>query len=90
MSEQFKYEVFTCLITDMKSVEALRLEVENRFNSGWKPTTNGPCMAMPVEKVTHLDRGVNAMPLRPEESSPVEITSYLVMYVFAKEVSHDN
>jgi len=26
-------------------------EVQKRFNSGWKPTTNGPCLVLLTEKL---------------------------------------
>ena|SRR5260370_436660 len=93
MSEDFRYKVKTYTIFEQADADAMAKDIEKMFNDGWKQTTNGPCLATPMTKMTSNQyefkpagsKGGPAMQLRGE---PVEATTWLVMYVFAKEKVH--
>lgn len=67
----FKYEVVIWRLPE--SAEAMRLEIQKRYNSGWQPTTNGPAMALMTRN-------------KPDD----EEMHFMVMYIFAKEKTHDH
>jgi len=70
MPEQFRYETKTYIIADAGSASRMALDIQARFNHGWKPTTNGPCVALAM---TAMPKSTNGW------------GTWLLMYVFARE-----
>ena len=95
--DEFKYEVVTYVIFAKEDSDKMAKDIEDRFNKGWKPTTNGPVLALMMDK--HIYPAVMGLGATPNEAmvhsmgslrETVEQSTWFLMYVFAKERLHDH
>lgn len=69
---EFEYDTQVYAVNSKEDLSEMAIDVARKFNGGWKPTTNGPALVIPMVAPGSRYGGQR----------------WLLMYVFAKEKSH--